>query len=433
MAADPLGFLIEQHRRLGPIFRVRAGHMKLVVMAGERANAFAHGEGADCLSNRETWAPTLRELGAPNNFVGLDGEAHRVLRKHFASHFSRKAAEARLPALVRLTLDAFAQHANGDEIPFVAFSQALASRQVGTLLVGRVPSRDEHEAILRYTNAVVVNLSLRRIPRWLFRLSQERQLRRDRRTSFAFARELVERRIEQGAGEPPDFVDAVRVASREHPALFAENELRSAGLLPFFAGVDTVGQTNVFILYELLRHPDLLERVRSEADRLFAAGLPHSHALREAQDLHGAVNEALRLHPVAFAMPRTAAQDFTFEGFRVDRGESVMLFTTACHFDPDYFPDPGRFDIDRHRPPRDEHRRPDVFAPWGRGPHQCLGAGLAGVQMAATLAAILHHCELELAEPEREFPHVLRPSLSLGPEFRIRFRGWRRDPRQTAS
>jgi dihydropteroate synthase len=206
MASDPLGFLIEQHHRLGPIFRVRAGHMKLVVMAGERANAFAHGEGADCLSSRETLAPTLREFGAPNNFVGLDGDPHRLLRKRFASHFSRKAAETKLPALIDLTLSAFAEHSSGDEIPFVAFSQALASRQVGTLLVGRVPSRDQHEAILRYTNAVVVNLSLRRMPRWVFRLSQGRQLRRDRRTSFAFARELVERRIHEGCSEPSNFV-----------------------------------------------------------------------------------------------------------------------------------------------------------------------------------------------------------------------------------
>ena len=433
MAADPLGFLIDQHRSMGPIFRVRAVHMKLVVMAGERANAFAHGEGADSLSNRETWEPTLREFGAPNNFVGLDGEPHRLLRKRFASHFSRKAAETRLPALIDSTLAAFAEHSAGDAIPFVAFSQALASRQVGTLLVGRVPSREEHEAILRYTNTVVVNLSLRRMPRWLFRLSQGRQLREDRRTSFAFARELVERRIDEGCSEPANFVDAVNLASREHPELFAEDELVSAGLLPFFAGVDTVGQTNVFILYELLRHPELLERVRADADRLFEAGLPSPHALREAQDLNGAVNEALRVHPVAFAMPRTAARDFIFEGFRVDRGESVMVFTSACHFDPDYFPEPERFDIDRYRPPRDEHRRPDVFAPWGRGPHQCLGAGLAGVQMGATLATILHHCELELAEPEREFPHVLRPSLSLGSDFRIRFKGWRRDPLRIVS
>jgi len=428
MASDPLGFLLEQHRRLGPIFRVRAGHMKLVVMAGERANAFANGEGADSLSNRETWAPTLREFGAPNNFVGLDGEAHRLLRKRFASHFSRRAAEARLADLVNLTLAAFRERSAGDEIPFVAFSQALASRQVGSLLVGRTPSPNEHDAILRYTNAVVVNLSLRRMPRWLFKASQGSRVRRDREIARRFSRELVEQRSREGFGEPSNFIDAMHIASQEHPELFAEDELASAGLLPFFAGVDTVGQTNVFILYELFRHPELLERVRSQADRLFEAGQVDARALREADDLYGAVNEALRLHPVAFAMPRTAARDFTFEGFRVGRGESVMVFTSACHFDPDHFPDPERFDIDRYRPPRDEHRRPDVFAPWGRGPHQCLGAGLAGIQMGATLATILHHCDLELAEPEREFPHVLRPSLSLGPEFRIRFNGWRREP-----
>jgi cytochrome P450 len=428
MASDPLGFLLEQHRRLGPIFRLRAGHLKLVVMAGERANAFAHGEGGDCLSNGETWAPTLREFGAPNNFVGLDGDPHRLLRKRFASHFSRKAAEARLSDLVDLALKAVSGHSAGDEIPFVAFSQALASRQVGMLLVGRTPSRAEHDAILRYTNAVVVNLSLRRMPRWLFRLSQGRPLRRDRETASRFSQELVEQRSREGFGDPSNFIDATHLASLEHPELFAENELLSAGLLPFFAGVDTVGQTNVFLLYELLRHPQLLERCRAEADRLFADGRLDPRALRDAEDLNGAVNEALRLHPVAFAMPRTAARDFSFEGFRVDRGESVMVFTSACHFDASYFPEPERFDIDRHRPPRDEHRRPDVFAPWGRGPHQCLGAGLAGVQMTATLATILHHCELELAEPDREFPHVLRPSLSLGPDFKIRFKGWRHDP-----
>jgi cytochrome P450 len=428
MASDPLGFLNKQHHRLGPIFRVRAGHMKLVVLAGEKANAFVNGEGAECFSNRETWEPTLREFGAPNNFVGLDGEPHRLLRKTFAGQFSKRAAESQLSSLIDLTLGAFGEHSSGDEIPFVAFSQALASRQVGTMLVGRVPSSDEHEAILRYTNAVVVNLSLRRMPRWLFRLSQGRTLRHDRRTSFEFARGLVEQRIEDGHSDPPNFVDAVQQAAREHPTLFEEGEIVSAGLLPFFSGVDTVGQTNVFILYELLRHPELLERVRSEADSLFEAGPPSPHALREARDLNGAVTETLRVHPVAFAMPRTAARDFTFERCRVDRGESVMVFTSACHFDPGYFPQPEHFDIDRYQQPRDEHRRPDVFAPWGRGPHQCLAAGLAGVQMAATLATILHHCDLELAEPERDFPHVLRPSLSLGPNFRIRFKGWRRDP-----
>jgi len=424
MAADPLAFLVDWHRRLGPIFRVRAGHLKLVVLAGEEANGFVHGEGADLFSNRETWAPTLAEFGAPNNFVGLDGEPHRRLRKLFAGQFSKRAAESRLEPLIDLTIRAFSEFRGGEEIPFVAFSQALASRQVGSLLVGRVPSPAEHEAILRYTNAVVVNLSLRRLPRWALYLRGPR-FWRDRRTSMSFARTLVE---QHGArtDRPPNFVDAVQEAAREHPDLFAEGEVLSAGLLPFFAGVDTVGQTNVFILYELLRNPALLERARTEADALFEAGGPTAAALQEAQDLNGAVTEALRLHPVAFAMPRTAARSFTFAGCGVERGESLLVFTTACHFDSKHFPEPERFDIERYRPPRNEHRRPNVFAPYGRGPHFCLGAGLAGVQMAATLATILHHCDVELAEPGREFRHLLRPSLSLGPKFRIRFKGWRR-------
>lgn len=49
-------------------------------------------------------------------------------------------------------------------------------------------------------------------------------------------------------------------------------------------------------------------------------------------------------------MPRSAANDFTFAGFRVERGESAMVFTSACHFDRAYFPDPERFDIDRYQP-----------------------------------------------------------------------------------
>ena len=52
--------------------------MNLVVLAGEEANAYVHREGADVLSNRETWSPTLEEFGAPNNFVGLDGERFQL-------------------------------------------------------------------------------------------------------------------------------------------------------------------------------------------------------------------------------------------------------------------------------------------------------------------------------------------------------------------
>jgi cytochrome P450 len=199
-------------------------------------------------------------------------------------------------------------------------------------------------------------------------------------------------------------------------------------MIPFFAGVDTVGQTIGFLIWEVLRDPALKERIRKEADELFANGALDARALRGASDIQGAVLESLRRYPVAFAMPRYAAADFTFQGHRVQKGQALLVFTTACHFQPEYFPEPERFDIDRFRPPRDEHRRPDVFAPFGRGPHQCLGAGFAMIQLTGMLATMMHHCELALPDPTREFRPVLRPSLSMGEAFSVRFDGWRNPP-----
>lgn len=424
LSRDPIGYLLEQYREHGPIFRFRAAHLDNVVLAGPEANDFLHDAGKHFFSNREVWAPTLAEFGAPNQFVGLDGPDHWKLRRRFGPQFSRPAGEAHVGDFIDATLDAFDEHAPGEEIPFVRFSQALVSRQVGTVLVGQAPSPDQHEAILRYTNDVVVNLSLRRMPRAYLKLLGAR-FRHDRATAHSFSEELVRRHLALPERDE-NFIDAVVQAAADYPELFGEGDIRASGLLPFFAGVDTVGQTLGFALYEILRQPELLERLRKEIDALFAAGRPSAEALRGARDLFGAVMETLRLYPVALGMPRTAAADFEFAGHRVEQGQSLLVFTTACHFLPEHFPEPERFDIERYREPRNEHKRPNLFAPFGRGPHLCLGAGLAGVQLAATIGAILHHCDLELPDPGRAFRPVLRPSLSLGPKFRLRWNGWRR-------
>lgn len=425
IARDPLGFLVQAHRQLGPIFRVRAAHMDLVVLAGEEANDFVHDQGKEHFSNRENWAPTLREMGAPNTFVGLDGEIHASLRKAMAPQFSRRLAETHVSSFVDLTLEAFREQRAGREIPFVEFGKRLASRQIGSSLVGRIPSPDEHDAILRYTNAVLVNLSLRRLPAWTLWLRGPR-FWRDRKRSIAFGERIVREHLADPQ-RAENFIDAVVAASEAHAGLFGDSEIRVNGMLPFFAGVDTVGQTIGFLIYEVLRSPGLRERIRAEAEALFANGTLEPRALRGAPDIQGAVLESLRRYPVAFAMPRHAASPFEFQGHRVEAGQALLVFTSACHFQPEYFPAPERFDIDRYRPPRNEHQRPNVFAPFGRGPHQCLGSAFAQIQLSAMLATMLHHCELALPDPERRFEPVLRPSLSMGEAFRVRFDGWRAD------
>lgn len=429
---DPIGFLLLQYRHLGPIFRLEAAHLDYVVMVGPEANEFAHGPGSHCLSAKEFWRPLLNEIGAPNSIVGLEGDDHATLRRLLAPGMSKKFAEDHIGELVRIARESLSSSGFGQAIPFVKFAQRLVSKQVGFLMTGEVPSREEHEAILRYMNAVSIDLSLRRLPRAAL-LLRGPGLRRDKRTAFAFADRLVAARRASGPSGWDHFLDTVLEASTVLPHLFTAGDIRNSGILPFFAGVDTVAQTLAFAVWEVLRRPALLDRVRSELDGVWREAGPSRDDLRDMPCLQAVVLETLRLHPTAFAMSRTASERFDFAGRSVEAGQDVLVFTTAGHFLEEYFPHPEDFDIDRFRPPRNEHRRPNVFAPFGRGPHACLGANFGVVQLAVTLGAVLCELDLALADPQREYKEVLMPTPSLGDAFEVIFHGARhsdsnRDP-----
>jgi cytochrome P450 len=109
----------------------------------------------------------------------------------------------------------------------------------------------------------------------------------------------------------------------------------------------------------------------------------------------------------------------------------VLVGTTACHSLPEYFEDPETFDIGRYRPPRNEHLVPHVYAPFGKGPHACLGSGFANVVMMATFGVILRYFDLELEDPGRVYRKVLIPTPSLPADFRVRFKGWRNRPQSS--
>ena len=420
---DPIRFLLRGQARHGPVFRFGAGPRSYVVLAGSKANSFVQEDRGELLRAEAFWQPILDELGAPHSLVGLDGPEHRRLRQAFAPHMSRAAAERRLDDIVRITKEAFEGVPTGHTLPLVDFSQRLISKQVGFLRTGRSLEREEFDALFGYLNPVFVMLGLLRLPRWLLAL-RGRAFRRAKRETMELAERLLAP-LDGGSSDDDRYTDKVRALATDYPQLFTPGDLQMAAILPFFAGVDTVGQTLVFAIHELLRRPDIARRVRAEVDEAFADGAPTISAFRGLEALPGLVLETLRVHPTAFGMMRRAADDFEFEGHTVRRGQDVLVFTTACHFMDEHFPNADRFDIDRYRKPRLENRRPNVYLPFGRGPHACLGAAFAEVQLAATLGTILRYFDLELANPDRTYRKVLIPTPSLGPHFAIRVRGYR--------
>ncbi len=90
------------------------------------------------------------------------------------------------------------------------------------------------------------------------------------------------------------------------------------------------------------------------------------------------------------------------------------------HFLPQFFPDPFTFDIDRYIEPRHEHHQANVFVPFTVGEHTCLGAGMAEIQVMATIAAVINEVDLRLDPPDYTVQIKIAPSRGPKPNLAVR-------------
>ncbi|WP_280418211.1 cytochrome P450 [Nocardia carnea] len=114
-----------------------------------------------------------------------------------------------------------------------------------------------------------------------------------------------------------------------------------------------------------------------------------------ASELDAAVEEIVRLQigRIGEAFPRWAHEDIELAGTRVRAGDMVLVRLEAANRDPSHFPEPDRFDPHRMtaQPQTARHMA------FGRGPHHCLGAALARLELGIalrTLAQRLPHLRL---------------------------------------
>ena len=259
-------------------------------------------------------------------------------------------------------------------------------------------------------------------PAFLLRMPRVRRARR--RLDELYELTLAEHQ-RTGYDRTADLIDDVFEAHRADRVFLPETNLKIAVMAPFFAGLDTVPAISAFMLYHALKHPDLLSQMSAEADALFAGGVS-AQGLRAMDVTHRVALETLRVYPVAVGLPRTASNSFEFAGYRVPAGTSILVAMSVPHGLPEYYPEPERFDIDRFRPERAEHRQPGAYAPFGLGAHFCLGSRFAEAQIALNLATILHEADLRLEPPDYDMKTTGSQPLKPGRSYRIRFLGRRR-------
>lgn len=118
----------------------------------------------------------------------------------------------------------------------------------------------------------------------------------------------------------------------------------------------------------------------------------------------GFVNELLRLDGPVQAVARTATQDHVIEGVRIDVHQTALVVIAAANRDPDVFDNPAAFHPSRRGP------APLSF---GHGPHYCIGAALARLDIITALRQILPREPYLADQPTWRDTRAIRGPLTL--------------------
>lgn len=424
---------VEQYRKLGPIFRLPGRGKPLTVLVGPEANVFMARYEDEFFTTRLPWEDFDSSMTAIGNArppehekeqrEGIqehqgDGQANRERRARISRSYSRARVLDQLPRMVELTLEHTQDWQPGQSISVLSAMQRIVAEQLGELLVHH-GTGDYLEDFKTYldTNIIAAYSSS---PESRAALTAPHYLSAKERAHELGKLILQEHRAIPAHTAHPDLVYDVLEEATKHLEEYPESVLEGAGLGPLLAGLDTVANSCSFMLYALLKHRDVYERVMRDVNALFAQGPLTWEHLKTMQDLHGAAIETLRIYPVAGGHSTRVAKPLTFAGYCLEPGDDVLIAMTATHFLPELFPEPETFDIDRYHAPRNEHRQRGAYAPFGLGEHTCLGAGIAEIQLMVIIATLLHRYQLKLDPADYELVIEHTPTPSPGKGFRVR-------------
>ncbi|QTE01678.1 cytochrome P450 [Streptomyces cyanogenus] len=167
------------------------------------------------------------------------------------------------------------------------------------------------------------------------------------RDMFAYVRQLAVHKRRH----PADDI----LTTLAHDAELADGELEMFFFLLTVAGNDTVRSAAPGGLLALAGHPEAYELLRAGK-----VGVP------------SAVDELLRWHPPVLTFRRTAVRHTGLAGRDIRAGDKVVVFHASANRDERVFAEPDRLDL---------ARSPNPHVSFGDGPHVCLGAHFARLQL----------------------------------------------------
>nr|WNH29019.1 cytochrome P450 9J34 [Culex pipiens pallens] len=214
-------------------------------------------------------------------------------------------------------------------------------------------------------------------------------------------------------------VDESDVGKAQVSTDMTDTEMVAQCLIFFLAGFDTVSTCLLFLTYELAINPEVQQKLYKEVQdtqkSLGGKSLTYD-ALQKMKYLDMVVSEALRRWPPAPAIDRLCVKDYQLDdgnglSFKIAKDTALWFPVHALHNDPQYFPNPSKFDPERFSDDRKGSIKPGTYLPFGIGPRNCIGSRFALSEVKTIIYYMMQSFSFERTS-KTEVPLVLIKSMA---------------------
>lgn len=287
-------------------------------------------------------------IGAPGVrvLIATDPPEHHAFRRAVAGAFSPAAVDRLAPAverIVRAHLDPLLER-DGPADFFAELAEPVPALVLAELLGVPPELRDEFG---HWSATITSDLAQSRAP--------ARSVGRGIDMFRFFSRRL------QSCGQSASPLLGALAGAAKHGITTQEALAFCAFLL--VAGLETTSHLLTNVLDILIRHPQVAERMRADPALIPVV-----------------VDEALRYDTSVQALWRGTTREVVLRGQRLAAGSRLLVVFGSANRDERRFPDPDSFRLDR---------QPNEHLGFGAGPHRCLGARLAQLEMTTVLRQLL--------------------------------------------
>jgi len=417
LLADPFRFFEQARSVHGDIYRLDLGFTKVVVLGHPRHAQHVFVDQAAKYTKGGAFWDTLRSIFG-NGLITSEGEFWLRQRRMMQPHFHRRRLADLTSSLVRAIEESLSTWPRGlaSDPPFdlaPAFNE-LTMRLTMRALFGETLSprtaADVSGALSYVLDYVLRAFVTKSLPSFIpipGRKKYEQAIAKIDESILPII-ECRRGRNEQNGHLLAMLSDAVDDKADDR---MTHQQLRDEVTTLFVAGFETTAVSLSWTFECLARRQDIQRKLHAEIDEVLGDRLPTFDDLPRLRYARMVLQEAMRLYPPAWQLPRIAVRDDVIDGYPIPAGTTVVNLIYAYHRHPDEWPNPGVFDPERFNPERSDRRHNLAYMPFGAGQRLCLGRDLVLLEGPLAIAMIAQRFSVHAASrrPVASMTSTLRP------------------------